>query len=523
MDIRLLLVKSTMLAYQANLLVSLDKKNQAVLDDVNHFLTQLDPYVSIPESALDGGLERNSYKLAKDVLYWLSHDAVPTTATRKEILSRLRVVLTADERYYHAFEEALEDYPDEDSINKDMAVVRKDLQVFLSQESIRKFLREASYKSQFKAEEITDWNAWKETLVETLSTVSFDLKAAEDPAFVSSIDFSDLSQLKSNYAEMEKVFSKEGIIKTPFQGLNEMMGENNGIRRGEFVNVYGLAHNYKSGMLIDLFCGTVLFNDPYVLKEGMKPAIVVISLEDDMHIMLKKIFVIFKQRETGLAVRADTFTYDQMAEYVQTTVQARGWHVFFHRVIPSNFNISKYIGLLRHYKNEGYEVAVAINDYLAKMSLEGINQKGANGDAMVELHSRVFEYTKANEITHFTGHQLSPDAKREKRLSEEDFIHRLPGRGYTEGASKLDTIPDIEVFMNKRDTPHGTFMEFLWGKHRGDNTVLDNKRYFAMLFNEKPMYGLPYDVDGESLALTSVSRSAGNAQGGGEWFDLTAE
>lgn len=161
MDIRLLLVKSTMLAYQANLLVSLDKKNQAALDDVNHFLTQLDPYVSIPESALDGGLERNSYKLAKDVLYWLSHDAVPTTATRKEILSRLRVVLTSDERYYHAFEEALEDYPDEDSINKDMAIVRKDLQVFLSQESIRKFLREASYKSQFKAEEITDWNAWK--------------------------------------------------------------------------------------------------------------------------------------------------------------------------------------------------------------------------------------------------------------------------------------------------------------------------------------------------------------------------
>lgn len=520
MDIRLLLIKSTMLAYQANLLVSLDKKNQSALDDVNMFLVQLDPYISIPESSLDGGLERNSYKLAKDVLHWLIKDAVPETATRKEILARLRAVLTTDERYYQAFEEALEDYPDEDAVNKDMASVRKDLQVFLSQESIRKFLREASYKAQFKPDDIPDWNAWKETLVETLSTVSFDVKAAEDPAFVSSIDFSDIDQLKENYAEMEKVFSKDGIIKSPFQGLNAMMGENDGFRRGEYVNVYGLAHNYKSGMLIDLFCGTVLFNDPYVLKEGMKPTIVVISLEDDMHIMLKKIFVIFKQRETGLPVRSDKFTFDQMAEYVQQTVQARGWHVFFHRVIPSNFNVSKYIGLLRHYKNEGYEVCVAINDYLAKMSLEGINQKGATGDAMVELHSRVFEYTKANEITHFTGHQLSPDAKREKRLSEEDFIHRLPGRGYTEGASKLDTIPDIEVFMNKRDTPHGTYMEFLWGKHRGDNTVLESKRYFAMKFNEKPMYGMPYDVDGVSLALPSVNRSAGN-DGGGEWFDLS--
>ena len=519
MDIRLLLVKAAMLSYQANLLVTFDKKNQVVLDDVNQFLLQLDPYIPVPETSLDGGLERNSYKLAKDVLYWLTNDAVPETATRKEILRRLKVVMSHDERYYEAFEEALEIYTTEEQISADMTAVRKDLQVFLSQESIRKFLREASYKAQFRPDEINDWNSWKETLVETLSTVSFDLKAVEDPAFVSSIDFSNLDQLKSNYAEMEKVFSKEGIIKTPFQGLNAMMGENDGIRRGEYVNVYGLAHNYKSGMLIDLFCGTVLFNDPYVLKEGMKPAIVVISLEDDMHIMLKKIFVIFKQRETGLPVRADTFTFDQMEEYVQATVRARGWHVFFHRVIPSNFNISKYIGLLRHYKQEGYEVAVAINDYLAKMSLEGINQKGANGDAMVELHSRVFEYTKANEITHFTGHQLSPDAKREKRLSEDDFIHRLPGRGYTEGASKLDTIPDIEIFMNKRDMPHGTYMEFLWGKHRGDNTVLDGKMYFAMKFNEKPMYGIPYDVDGESLALTTVNRSGGS-QGGGEWFDV---
>lgn len=523
MDIRLLLVKAATLAYQANLLATFDKKNQVILDDVNQFLLQLDPYIPVPETSLDGGLERNSYKLAKDVLYWLTHDAVPETATRKEILSRLKAVLTNDERYYEAFEDALEIYAEEEQVHAGMSQIRKDLQVFLSQESVRKFLREASYKAQFRPEEIKDWNSWKDTLVETLSTVSFDLKTVEDPAYVSSIDFSDLGQLKSSYAEMEKVFSKEGIIKSPFQGLNAMMGENDGFRRGEYVNVYGLAHNYKSGMLIDLFCGTVLFNDPYVLKEGMKPAIVVVSLEDDMHIMLKKIFVIFKQHETGLPVRADTFTIDQMSEYVQGVVQKRGWHVFFHRVIPSNFNISKYVGLLNHYKQEGYEVAVAINDYLAKMSLEGIYQKGASGDAMVELHSRVFEYTKANEITHFTGHQLSPDAKREKRLSEEDFIHRLPGRGYTEGASKLDTIPDIEIFMNKRDMPHGTYMEFLWGKHRGDNSVLDKDMYFAMKFNDKPMYGLPYDVHAESLALRSVNRSGGGRDGAGEWFDVNAD
>lgn len=518
MDIRLLLVRTTTLAYLANKLVQLDKKNQYLVDDTNKFLMRVEPFIPLPENSLDGGLERNSYKLAKDVLMWLIRDATPEVATRKEILNRLKIALSADERYYIIFEESLEDIDDEDKINSAMISIRRDLQNHLSQQEVIKLVREASYKAQFKSGDIDDWGVWRDNLLDTLKDVSFDVKVEEDPAFVASVNFNDRDSLHDAYSEMDKVFSTEGVIKTPFQGLNRMLGENGGFRRGEYANMYGLAHNYKSGGLMDIVAGTILFNKPHLLDSDMKPAILMVSCEDDMHIMLRKLFIVFKQHETKLPVAISTFNIDQITDYVMDVVKKNGWNLFMYRVVPSQFNVAKYIGLMKDLKMKGYEIALAVNDYVAKMSLEGINQKGANGDAMVELHSRIFEYTKPNEITHITGHQLSPDAKRLRRLFPEDFIHRLTGGGYTEGSTKLDQIPDIEIFMNKRETPHGVFLELAWGKHRGDNSTTEADTYCVYKFNERPMYGIAFDVDGEDMSLKKVG--AVSSGGDSEWFNL---
>lgn len=518
MDIRLLLVRTIELANLANKLARLDKKNAFQVDDVNQFLLQIEPFIPLPENALDGGLERNSYKLVKDVLMWLVQSTTPEDATHKEIMNRLKIALSADVRYYTIFEETIEDLEDEDTITRRMQVVRRDLQNYLSQQAMIKLIKEASYKAQFKPGEIKDWGSFRENFVRSVSDISFDVKVEDDPAFVSSIDFNDRNALKAAYEEAEQVFSKDGIITTPFQGLNRMLGENRGLRRGEFVNIYGLAHNYKSGMMMDMIAGTVLMNEPHLLNEDMKPAILMVSCEDDVHIMLRKLFTIFKQHELGLPVAISSFTIDQITDYVMDTVKKKGWNLFMYRVVPSQFSVAKYVGLMKDLQLKGYEIVLAVNDYLNKMTKEGIDQNGATGDAIAELHSRVFEFTKPNEITHITGHQLSPDAKRMRRLYPEDFIHRLTGGGFTEGTTKLDQIPDVEIFMNKRDTPHGVFLELAWGKHRGENSVTEADTYCVYKFNERPMYGIPYDADKEDASLKKVG--AVSSGGDSEWFNM---
>jgi len=300
-----------------------------------------------------------------------------------------------------------------------------------------------------------------------------------------------------------------------------MMGVQGGGRRGEFGLVNALPHNNKSGTLLDLFIGTCIFNDPFLFNKDKKPLALFYSTEDDVPVIIQKIYVILKQLELGMAVSVKGMDIAEASTYVMEKLQARGWYVELHRIKGSAFTYAKYIKHLEQYKAKGFEVCASYIDYLAMYSKDGCIQ-GATGDDLQDLYKRVREYTSAEKILQVTAHQLSTQAKEEKRMNPTKFIRDMPGGGYYQGCKKLDTEVDWEFYVNKQTVNDGAYLEYLWGKHRGVvEPTPEAHKYFVMKFNEHPMYGIRYDYDlDEDLSYKIIGGRPTSQGGGAAWNDI---
>jgi hypothetical protein len=513
MDIKLLIVKSITLLYQESHLEGLnDSLAKPVVKKALEF-------IKIPENSVDEGLERNSIVHLRTTLLWMLQCPDSQPYDKNELLQRLRINLNGDDGTYDAFIQSIKDYVEQESLSVVVRRSMRDLQSFLSKEKAKDILKKASHKMAFRPNEIPDLDSFIKMTIGDLAEIDVcgtDVKS--DPAFVGSIDFQSTESVGNAFQDMESTLSDKGVIKMPWLKSNTLFGENAGIRRGETHLWNALPHNYKSGWLMDVFIGACIFNDPFVFVEGKKPAVVLISTEDDLPLIIKKIYVILKQRELGIPILIKQINIDDARDYVMAELTARGWNVFIHRVKPSMFGINKYVSLMEDYKVRGYEVALCVCDYLAMFSKEGCRMDN-KGDDIQDLFRRQREYNAGDKIAFVTAHQLSTDVKGLKRINPDNYLQELPGKGYYEGCRKIDTEVDFEGYLNKRIVNTGTFLEVLWGKHRG---VVPNEtdKYFVLKFHDAPMYGIDYDYDKTDSSFKVVGGKS-NAEGGGkEWFDI---
>lgn len=513
MDIKLLIVKAITLIYQESQLGDVrDSTTKPIIRRAMEF-------VKVPENGVDEGLERNSIVHLRSTLMWMLQSPDSQPYDRNDLLQRLRINLGGDEGTYDAFYQALKEYDDKDKLAELVRHSKRELQSFVSKEKAKDILRKASHKMAFKPNDIGDLDSFLKMTIGELAEVdaaTHDHKT--DPAFVGSIDFSCKDSVDSALQEMQAALSTEGVIKMPWQKSNEMFGENDGIRRGETHLWNALPHNYKSGLLMDVFIGACIFNDPFLFNKELKPALVLFSTEDDLPLIVKKIYQILKQRETGLPVLIKTIPLEEARDYVMAELTRRGWNVFIHRVKPSMFTVTKYIATMEDYKARGFEVALVVCDYLAMFSKEGRRMEN-KGDDIQDLFRSTREYNAANRVAFVTAHQLSTDVKALKRINPDTYLLDLPGKGYYEGCRKIDTEVDFEGYINKRTVVNGTYLEILWGKHRGV-VPGENNKYFVLKFLEPPLYGIDYDFDKEDSSFKIVGGKANSEGGGKEWFDI---
>lgn len=512
MDIKLLLVKSITLLFQESQL------SENINSSASLIKKAIDT-AKLPESAASDGLERNAIVHLRTTVLWMIANHGTQAYDKNGLLQRLRVNVGDDDNLYDAFLQGLSDYPDDNARVKAIAGLKRNIQGFISREKAKDVLKKASHAAAFKENDIEDWTSFLSETAAALSSIDMGGDVEQDPAFVKSVDFSLRDSVVKAFQEMEDTLSEDGMIRLPWKALNRLCG-GTGIRRGEHWMFPALPHNYKSGVLVDIFIGICLFNDPFLFDKDKKPAVILYSSEDDVPIIIQKIFVILKQRETGMPVKYKEFDNDYRTDYVMKELSSRGWNVFIHRVRPSMITYRKYTAHMEDYKSKGFEVCAVVCDYLGMFNREGCNN-GAVGDDIQDLHRRVREYTSANKIAHITAHQLSTQAKEHSRMKPDDWIFDMPGKGFYQGCKKIDDELDGECYINKRIVANGAFLEFLWGKHRKVGSTAEKDKYFALKFLEHPMYGIQYDIDLEEDLSCKVVGGKSQAQGGGkEWFDM---
>lgn len=514
MDIKLFLVKSVTLLYLESQIEGYRSGNPAM---IRSLLSDL----KLPENIGDIGDGRNVLSNLRSTLLWMLNDGDSQRYEPDSLLQRLRLNLQSDENTYKALEKSIRRYPDETVIRKHINDISRELRRYKSREKLHEIVKKASYTLSFREAEVEDWDSFILQTAQDLLSVDMETEERQDPAFITSVNFNDRTSVISAFEDMYKSLGVDGVIRFPFKGLNRMLGVQHGGRRGEFGLVNALPGNNKSGTLLDMFIGTCIFNVPYVFDETKKPIVLLYSTEDDVPVIIQKIYVILKQREVGHAVSVKHVSAEEAADYVMPRLQANGWNVEIHRVKGSAFTYAKYIKHLEQYKAKGYEVCASYVDYLAMFSKDGCAQ-GSTGDDLQDLYKRVREYTAPERILQVTAHQLSTQAKEEKRLNPTKFIREMPGGGYYQGCKKLDTEVDWEFYVNKQVVNDGAYLEYLWGKHRGVvEPTPESHKYFVMRFHDDHMYGVPYDVDLEEDLSYKIVGGRPNSQGGGmAWNDI---
>lgn len=514
MDIKLFLVKSVSLLYLESQIEGYRSGNAAMIRDI---LSD----IKMPENIGELGDGRNTLSNLRTTVLWMLNNGDSQRYEADTLLQRLRLNTQNDDNTYKAFEKTIRRYPDESVIRKHINDISREMRRYKNHEKLQEIIKKASYAINFKEAEIEDWDSFILQTAQDLLSVDMETEERTDPAFITSVNFNDPESVRAAFEDMNKSLSTDGIIKFPFKALNRMMGVQGGGRRGEFGLVNALPHNNKSGTLLDLFIGTCIFNDPFLFNKDKKPLALFYSTEDDVPVIIQKIYVILKQLELDMAVSVKGLDIAEASTYVMEKLQARGWYVELHRIKGSAFTYAKYIKHLEQYKAKGFEVCASYIDYLAMYSKDGCVQ-GATGDDLQDLYKRVREYTSAEKILQVTAHQLSTQAKEEKRMNPTKFIRDMPGGGYYQGCKKLDTEVDWEFYVNKQTVNDGAYLEYLWGKHRGVvEPTPESHKYFVMKFNEHPMYGIRYDYDLEEDLSYKIVGGRPNSQGGGmAWNDI---
>jgi hypothetical protein len=515
MDIKLFLVKSISLLFLESQL-----ENPATSGG-KMIIRQLLGDIKIQESAADHGSDRNTLNNLRTTVMWMLGNGDTQTYDLDSLLQRLRLNVQGDEFTYKALEKTIKLYGDESIIRKLAGNIIKEMKRFQAKEKLNEVLRKASYTVAFKETEVEDWDGFILQTAQDLLSIDMDNDEHNDPAFLTTVDFNNPASVQSAFEDMEQTMSTDGIIQFPFHELNNLMGKQKGGRRGEFGLVNALPGNNKSGTLLDMFMGTCLYNDPFLFDPLKKPLVLLYSTEDDVPVIIQKIYIILKQLETGGPVSARGLNAAMATQYVMEKLQARGWNVEIHRILGSAMSYAKYIQHLEKYKAKGFEVCAVFCDYLTMYSKDGCAQ-GSTGDDLQDLYKRVREYTNPNKILHVTAHQLSTQAKEEKRINPTKFIRDMPGGGYYQGCKKLDTEVDWEIYVNKQVVNDGSYLEYVWGKHRGVvEPTPERAKYFVMKYHEYPMYGIPYDVHlDHSLGYRAVGGKPIHSGGGSTWDDI---
>lgn len=513
MDIRLTLVKAITLIYQ-------DSHNDATsLRNSQELVSSALKLINIPDT---GNEQRNPLSALRSTVLWLSKLNATGPINRDDLLQRIKLDTTDNESLYTAIADGLRPYENKDELLNVINSNRRQITEIINIEQLKAMLKEASHTALFKEKQITDWLGFKDDLISKIGGVDVGGGSGfDDGSFVGTVDLNNRDSLLSAFKEMRTATSIEGGLVFPWQDMNNMFGEQRVARRGEFHLYSGLPHNYKSGWLLDVFIGFCLFNMPHCYDSSKKPALILFSTEDALPVIMGKLYTRIQQWLHNYEVAVDIKSVDieTMTDVVMTTLKKNGWEVFIHHVLPSAFTYSKQISVIEDYKSRGYEISAIVFDYLSMCNKSGCNSD-IIGDDIQDLFRRTREYISKERILYVTAHQLSTEAKTEKRMNEEEFIRKLPGGGYFERSKKLDTEPDFIAYLNIRMYKGRAYLEVLWGKHRKLGSTDEKDKYIVIPYLDYPMDGVPYDVGKEKVTYTVVGGKKSSEGGGHEWFDF---
>lgn len=524
MDPKLLLVK------MATLLFKESQLKDPTVHSAN-LVKEIAATIKVPETNMDFDPNREILQTLRTTVIWMSDFPPGEEMDRASILQRIRVNTADEEGLYYAFEQGIDEEPDLDRLKKQCLRLRMELRDHINQAKIQEILKQASYQASFKPESV-DWRNFIVEINEKLepyrNSNADEFKVA---GMLQMINLSDADGVKELINRAAEETSLDGILKTGYQAINRMLGDHGGFRRGEFVLIGALQHNYKTGFTLNLFKQIALYNKPHMRDPKKKPLLLHISAENELHMNIVQLYASLKENETGVPVDDSRFkdpnipfeerqaAIAEAQYYINEKMSVNGYHIEMGRCDPSQTTYQSICDMVTQYEAKGYEIHAIVFDYLNMISKVGCLQTGPTGSEIRDLFRRIRNFMAPRGITFITPHQLSTEAKKMTRAGVNEFVKHLEGKGYYDSCGTVDQEVDLEIFIHIEIVNGESYLTIQRGKHRKPKPT--NRRHYYTVLPFSEAGGVRDDLLGPD---TSRKVPGGGVMGSGEeipWFAST--
>lgn len=518
MDSRLLLVNGITLLYRQSQQTQVSEKSTALVRSLINSIKLPEQQLTIdPEVTLLEGLMQQALSMCEDPL---DHQYSET-----ELLQRIKVIVGHDAALYDAFQAGITGTMPDNDLKQFCLNLERSLNNYFRDQRTAEILNKASSTMRFKRNEIQDMKAFVASVVAELEPYQID-HAAKDPAVLDEMDFNDETKVAEIYGRVQAQQSGQTILQTGYQCINRML--DGGFRRGETWVIGALQHQWKSGFSLTIFRQLAMYNKP-VLKDPTKKALMVrISFEDPLTNNFEFLYSSFKQLETGVVPSKDEFTALpplEAARYVKSKLHVEGgYETYFMGVNPSLWTYRDIQNKILSLEAMGYEIHVVMLDYLLKVPTTGCDQ-GPYGIDIRNLYERLRNFFSARNILFITPHQLSTEAKVNRRDGELDFVKGLVDNGYYAGCKQIDQVVDGELFTQiefeggKKISP--AWLTVQRGKHRKVAQTPGEFLFACLPFTKDGI--ILDDIYGPDSSSKRVGGKPMSEGGGSSWWQTTGD
>lgn len=400
----------------------------------------------------------------KKIASYMADNAVNHQYDHETVLLDVKMACASDDGILPIVEHYLKPIEDSDRLKLKVLNLRKTLTQHFEEKDIQSMLIKAAMGMKNDREDIPSVRNYITELVSKLEpyTVNTD---AKDPA----INFClDLDDEQSTFDLVERIQLQDNgthILQVGWQGMNRML--DGGFRPGEQWVIGAQEHNWKTGFSLSLFRQIAEHNDAICVRDATKkPALVRFSFEDSAEANMEFLYKSLWENESGEILTELPSDTKEVAEYVRSRMQRRGWSIFLYDVNPSMWTYKDICNEILRLEARGYEVRLCALDYLLKIPTTGCDQ-GPHGVDIRNLFERVKAFCAPRKITMITPHQLSPDAKLKAREGTQNFVKEMLGGGYYSGTKQLGQVIDGEIFINiEKDPRDNYYLAIQRGKHR---------------------------------------------------------
>ena len=513
MDAKLLLVKAITLLYLNGKLEEGQSDASSVARAVIEQVKPRDKFLNTEFG------ESDPINELRETLKYMSDKPSGTEFDETDLKQRFRLNVKHNDDLYTALVDGLftEDVEQERILkmyNSHRGAIRAHINKTKLAETLKHYFIKTTHQS-----ETVDYKTIIEEIKEKLNPYntidSGDAGIYAHPSIVNNTSMSNFDEIASVFSSTKDELDSKGVIRTPYHGLNRMCGSHGGIRRGETTVVTALTHNYKTGMVLDMFMGCPLFNKPYMRDPTKKPLNLRISYENTTQQDFKHLYTKLYEYEEKVPVDMRYINVEEAAQFVMDKLNVNGYESQIIHIDPSDFTYPDLFKLIETLEEDGYEIHLLTIDYLNMMSKAGCTNE-AIGDNVRDLLRRSRNFCIRRGIALVTPHQFSSEARKLERGEPRNFVKVVTGRGYYDSCSRLEQEIDLELSLHIVEFNGESYLTMQRGKHRG--VVTPNSHQYCV-YKFEAVGGIPFDVLGDDLSRKSIGADTQADGGAAPWFE----